>query len=265
MNYSEYLSRMGKVFTDKDKIDKLKNFIYLQINILDDYIQYQDEKELCKLFYKRICETTSDYYFYNIANYIKREGDFSNLLILYSTFLTILKNKDYKLFLYCKNELFKTIEDYHFNINIIEDEDGCYIFPSGNKDMDEALILESFEWLNKYPNIRELAINSMKKYYSMNGEDISEIVDGFRKLLEQFMQKYFGVSSSLANMKSLYGNKLNESGVNTEVASEFEKILNLYDMYNNNHAKHHKDAKRNDVEYIMYETFNIIRLLLQIE
>ena len=59
-----------------------------------------------------------------------------------------------------------------------------------------------------------------------------------------------------------YGEYLNEKGVPKEISNELEKLLKMYTNYNNNYAKHEDKAEINVLEYIMYQTGNIIRLVI---
>ena len=66
-------------------------------------------------------------------------------------------------------------------------------------------------------------------------------------------------------MKSEYGDYLKEKGVPSELSNNFEKLLDLYTKYINNYAKHHDKTSKNVLEYIMYQTGNLIRLLITLK
>ena len=273
MKYIDYLKKLGIDLDDEEKNEKFRNFILVQLNEFDHWVSGVMEKAITTRFFKENCIYSSTFYMSDIISTFEAEKDFNKVLVYYSSFLNILKwccdslayNTDSRVYDRTVSELENTIENNNLNYKIVKDSNNIYLLPIEIKEMTEKLIIEPLEWLDNYPRIREQAINAMQTYYNPKNETVSEIVDKFRKLLEQFMQTYFNSKAALKSLIGNYGNKLKEAGVSTEIASEFEKILNLYDMYNNNHAKHHKDAADYDVEYIMYETFNIIRLLLQIQ
>lgn len=273
MKYLEYLKKLGIELNNEEKNEKFRNFILVQLNEFEDWVSGGVEKAITARFFKENCIYSSTFYMSDIISTFKEEEDFNKILVYYSSFLNILKwcvnslryNIDLRIYAEIVSELENAIDKNMFNYRIVKDTNSIYLLPVEIKEMNEKLIIEPLEWLGNYPEIKKQAINAMQTYYNPKNETVAEVVDKFRKLLEQFMQTYFNSKAALKSLIGNYGNKLKEAGVSTEIASEFEKILNLYDMYNNNHAKHHKDAADYDVEYIMYETFNIIRLLLQIE
>lgn len=267
MEYQEYLEKLGIKTSDKDKEKKLKNFIVVQLREFHDrYWNTNINTLVATRFFKENCIDSSVFSLSIVAQVFDTEKDIKKVMLYYSTFLNIIKyHIDSRIYDYMIFEFENTLKKHKLNYELLTDDEGVYLLPINDTELDEKLILEPMEWLEKYPDIRKQAIDALQTYYNSDDNIVSEVVDKFRKLLEQFMQTYFNSKAALKSLIGNYGNKLKEAGVSTEIASEFEKILNLYDMYNNNHAKHHKDAADYDVEYIMYETFNIIRLLLQIE
>ena len=49
-----------------------------------------------------------------------------------------------------------------------------------------------------------------------------------------------------------------------EIKNVFEKLLDLYTKYMNDNAKHHDKVGINVLEFIMYQTGNIMRLMITI-
>lgn len=102
----------------------------------------------------------------------------------------------------------------------------------------------------------------MREYAESNSQNASDVADLFRKALETFFKEFFHTDKSLENCKSEYGSYLKQKGVPKELAGNFETMLQSYTNYMNEYAKH-RDATSNTIlEYIMYQTGNIIRLLL---
>ena len=54
-------------------------------------------------------------------------------------------------------------------------------------------------------------------------------------------------------------------GVSKEIASNFETLLQTYCNFMNGYAKHHDKTELNVLEYLMYQTGNIIRLLITLK
>ena len=157
------------------------------------------------------------------------------------------------------------LENLNIQYEIINDLDGSFIFPKGAKELDEALVSAPLQWLSNYPQSRKQWISALKRYSEMNQDNVSETVDMFRKALEAFFQEFFGGSKSLENYKGDYGNYLKSHNIPKEISGNFETILQAYTYYINNYAKHHDKANINAAEYIMYQSGNIIRLLITLK
>ncbi len=123
---------------------------------------------------------------------------------------------------------------------------------------------QPLEWLSQYPSTRKLWIEALKLYADTKNSP-TDIADKFRKSLEDFFQTYFGGSKTLENYKSDYGTKLKENGIPKEIVNNFETLLQAYTNFMNSYAKHHDKTERNILEYIMYQTGNIIRLLITLK
>lgn len=76
-----------------------------------------------------------------------------------------------------------------------------------------------------------------------------------------------GISSQngVHHFKSIYGNYLFKAGIPEEIASNFETLLQTYCNFMNGYAKHHDKTELNVLEYLMYQTGNIIRLLITLK
>ena len=105
----------------------------------------------------------------------------------------------------------------------------------------------------------------MKDYANLTDDNASDVADKFRKALERFLQEFFGKTKSLENLKSEYGAYLKARGVPSEISNNFETLQKSYTDFMNNYAKHHNKTSRNVLEYIMYQTGNIIRLLITLK
>ena len=159
----------------------------------------------------------------------------------------------------------KALEDCRISFEIIEDDDGIFIFPKGAKELDDALVSEPLEWLADYPESRKAFVKALKEYSETTSDNASDIADKFRKTLENFFQEYFGGNKSLENYKNAYGTYLKSQGVPKEVSGNFETLLQAYTSFMNNYAKHRDATSNRLLEYLMYQTGNIIRLLITLK
>lgn len=126
------------------------------------------------------------------------------------------------------------------------------------------MVSKNLIWLKDYPQSLKKFSESLRRYSNKTNDNPSVIADDFRKALEIFFQEFFGKSKSLENMKKDYGDYLKIKGMPTELANDFVLLLNCYTTYNNNYAKHHDRTSEKALEYIMYQTGNIIRLIIQL-
>ena len=69
----------------------------------------------------------------------------------------------------------------------------------------------------------------------------------------------------MENLKSEYGTYMTSKGVPAELKNNFEKLLESYTNYMNNYAKHHDKVSQNVLEYIMYQTANLMRLVIMLK
>lgn len=145
---------------------------------------------------------------------------------------------------------------------ILKDNDGYFVFPRGAKELDDALVSQPLEWLKDYPSARIAWIKALKDYSDATEETASDVADKFRKALETFFQEFFGGQKSLENYKSDYGKYLKEQGIPKEISGNFETLLQSYTQFMNNYAKHRDATSDKVLEYIMYQTGIIIRLLI---
>ena len=108
-------------------------------------------------------------------------------------------------------------------------------------------------------------MKALKEYSEATPANVSDIADKFRKALETFFQEFFACDKSLENCKNLYGGYLKSQNVPAEIAANFEPLLQAYTNFMNAYAKHKDATNLNVLEYLMYQTGNIIRLLITLK
>ena len=118
---------------------------------------------------------------------------------------------------------------------------------------------------SRYPKAHSAFVKALREYADATTENASDIADKFRKALETFFQEFFKNDKALESNKSIYGNYLSEARVPKEIASNFETLLQIYCNFMNGYAKHHDKTELNVLEYLMYQTGNIIRLLITLK
>lgn len=273
MHVLDYKKSLGIAIDDKTKIDFFFTKIFNALNIIktDSGIIITSEEyfEFCNTAGVAMHPHSSNYdLFDDVVSVLHSHTDsLKDFLPYYMTFINCLEDIDNRewnrQFFY--NIICKLLEESQISFEIREDGDGYFIFPRGAKELDDALVSQNLEWLKEYPKARTAFIKALREYADQNKENASDIADKFRKALESFFQEFFESEKSLENYKSEYGAYLKQHGVPSEISNNFESILQAYTNYINNYAKHHDKASLNVLEYIMYQTGNIIRLLITLD
>ena len=272
MDWLDYRENLGIGFDDEQKVDLFIHKIFNILSLISD--SEESRMQISNDEYYRFCNMTGtivDTSLYHgdgfrlIMKVLQRHtGKLADYLAYYIAFLNCQKdnkNKPYKR-RDLKDILTNTLTEAHIPFEVYEDSDGCFVFPKGVEEMDKALISQPLTWLAKYPNAEKAWIKALKRYADSTATDASEIADLFRKALETFVQEFFGNNTALENNKSEYGKYLKSKGIPKEISGNFETLLQSYTNYMNNYAKHRDATSDKVLEYIMYLTGNIIRLLI---
>lgn len=281
MEWIDYRKRLGVGFFDEDRT---KFFIATTLNNIDTSIKKpRDETDFFGLFdhdavsddeFATFCRMTGtrngfafkcrvDQVLEILDEHSHSIGDF---LAFYMAFVNCLQNREEGI----SQKLLLDILDRSFVASklqyaVLKDDSQYFIFPKGAKEMDDALVSQPLEWLVEYPKSYIAFVKALKEYSEATPDNASDIADKFRKALESFFQEFFGNDKSLDNCKSLYGTYLKSQNVPKEIAGNLETLLQSYSTFMNAYAKHHDKTSINILEYIMYQTGNIIRLLITLK
>lgn len=269
MDFIDYREKLGIGFNDRELEDMFFNRIF---NVLDDL--YDMNNQISENEYFHFCRYTG----YPMQHGITAgEGWGIILQILHKNISSVREFLPYYMFMInCqedaehkswtkekfKNLVCNCLIESHIPCEVYEENGSYFVFPKGAKELDKALISEPLMWVKNYPDAHKAFVKALKAYSGVTEENASDVADLFRKSLETFFQEFFKSDKSLENLKSEYGNFLSKKGVPGEIKNNFEKLLESYTNYNNNYAKHHDKASLNVLEYIMYQTGNLIRLII---
>ena len=266
MKYVDYREKLGLGFNDADKTKMLFNKIieFLKkanndYTLIDALFGNEDAEYF---FFQMVGETTCCNDYRDIINSFYKETSIAGII---SKFIVLVNLSTPEGSEFLVGLLKKYLESLNIAYELIKDEDGYFIFPKGAKELDYALVSEPLEWLSEYPQTQKEWIEALKVYSSLTDDNASDVADKFRKALERFLQEFFGKTKSLENLKSEYGAYLKARGVPSEISNNFETLQKSYTDFMNNYAKHHNKTSRNVLEYIMYQTGNIIRLLITLK
>lgn len=274
MDYISYRTILGVGFNDEDKqkIFMARMQVFLQANGKIPFTEKQERDfcynvgMTCLLENRPLIDLGLDFNntdpvgLQRLWIYLSKRNKFEDFLATVITFINNYSGTKGN-----RNIVFravkKALKDSHIPFELYKDKDGVFVIPKGAEELDKNLVFKPLKWLESYPNTRKLYVKSLKEYASAKTDNASKIADDFRKTLECFFKEFFNEDKSLENMVSVYGNYLKDKGIPKEISNDFEKLLKLYTDFNNHHAKHNNDTQINTLEYIMYQTGNIIRLL----
>ena len=273
MDWIDYREKLGIGFNDESKV---KYFFAKIFNILRDIeptmdIQINDNE------YFNFCNMTGtsmkhgaiygEGYGLILSTLESHSKNFSDFISYYIAFINCQKDSQYKKWTKknFKNVICGVLEESHIPYDLIEEKGSYFIFPKGVTEFDNALVSDVLLWLKDYPLTERAWIKALKSYANTTEENASDTADMFRKALERFFQEFFKSEKTLENLKSEYGTYLSSKGIPTEIKNNFEKLLEAYTKYNNNYAKHHDKVSKCVLEYIMYQTGSLIRLIITLK
>ena len=269
MNWLDYRERLGIGLNDDHKLGMFKNIMTNKLPAYDDHY------DLPALFYyaNTIGERFDQYRTFGSHPFdaVKTDLAISDSIADYVTRFVVAINS-------CKcgeaedvkengekllQLLRATLSQCRIQYEVIQDDDGYFVFPMGVPEFDKALVSEPLLWLAKYPKTEKEWSQAIREYSS--GSEPSDVADKFRRALERFFQDFFTSEKNLENLKAEYGQYLKQNGIPAEISGNLDMLLQQYLNFMNNHAKHHDNTSSRILEYIMYQTGNIIRLLIRLK
>ena len=270
MKWIDYREKLGIGFNDETKFRMLSNMLqnYVETIVGDAYTE-SSHFAYCQMVGEQYRDNARPYHY--LRDSLADCRSVVDLISHYIAFCNTYRpeHSGYSYRVIEKNEVVNYLEQILSDINIgfevLNDKDGVFIFPKGAKELDNALVSEPLEWLNEYPQTRKEWIDALKDYSNSTSSNASEVADKFRKTLERFFQEFFGKTQTLENLKSEYGKYMKAQGVPPEISNNFESLHQSYTNFMNGYAKHHDKTSKNVLEYIMYQTGNIIRLLITLK
>lgn len=270
MNYLDYRKRLGIGFDSSQLaslfLKKMKNHLEITCDdaSFENLLTPRMVFEYCNITGAEYEDMTTSYGLESIIEDVTYESDIREFLAKYSVLLYLLKGHQHA-YQHFRNILQDNLGEANIQYELLNDDDGVFVFPKGAPEMDNALISEPLSWLSAYPRAHTAYIKALKEYSEATPDNASDIADKFRKTLETFFQEFFGCDKTLENCKGLYGGFLKSHNVPPEISGNFETLLQAYTNFMNGHAKHHDKTSMNVLEYIMYQTGNIIRLLITLK
>lgn len=265
MKWLDYREALGIGFSDTEKAGMLASKIrtFIRYGSLNEHYSDGDYYRFClmtTLGYNEREESIDA-----VASVFKRNLTIPEMISYYIAFVNSQEECEEN----HKKDLIGVLEWFLSDLNIayelFYDEEGFYIFPKGVEEFDNALVSEPLMWLAGYPSAKKAWSKALRAYSEATDENASEVADKFRKSLETFFKEFFGGDKSLENYKKDYGSYLKKQGIPAEISNNFETLHSQYTQYMNHYAKHRDATSDKVLEYLMYQTGNIMRLLITLK
>lgn len=281
MEWIDYREKLGLNFKDDEQCTFCTSLI---LNHISDYAE--SKKEVTGLFgyfdsefdlisneeYRTFCENTGTQYG-NILDSANRKiyeiletntASFKSFISYYMALVNCVTNRPKG---YEKQQLLNILDTAfqksRLRYSLIKDDNDYFVFPSGVKEFDTTLVSEPLEWLKSYPMAHKTYITALKQY--ADGEYIRDCADNLRKALEAFLQEFLGNNKNLETNKNKICKYLGDKGVDAGITGLFQPLINAYKNINDRIAKHNDAVDERLLEFLLYQTGILIRMVLTIK
>lgn len=264
MKYATYWDKLGIGFSDGEKAVRLANMLYTFIKYSETNVDYSDND-----FY-RFCLMTGIVYndAYDVHSAIaslfqKNKNDIKRLIAYYIAFVNTQEDADQAHRDNLVSVLTSFLDELLIPYEIVFDEGETFIFPKGAQEFDGALVSQPLDWLSDYPQSKKTFIIALKQY--SDGLYIRDIADNLRKTLEAFLQEFLGNTKNLESNKAEICRYLGERDVDPGISGLFQPLINAYKNINDRIAKHNDAVDSRLLEFLLYQTGILIRMVLSVK
>lgn len=267
MNWIDYRTKLGLSFSDKAKFKMLKNKLLNFLDILPE-VNYGTISYL--RYVSLVGERRRDDYLDTLPGIQVSLEDSSSLEDLISKYIafynTYLPDDDVydsavkkQIIVFLKNSLGELKVGYE----LIEDADGIFVLPQGVKELDDALVSQPLEWLKDYPQSYKTYCIALRQY--SDGVYIRDVADNLRKTLEAFLQEFLNNNKNLETNKNEICKYLGMQGVDPGISGLFQPLIAAYKNINDRIAKHNDQVDKKLLEFLLYQTGVLIRMVLVVK
>lgn len=268
MKWIDYREKLGIGFDDSQKFKMLctilKNYV---ANVVGENFDENSYLNYCQMIGEEYLEYREPHEY--LHDSLERSSSIKELVAKYIAFCNTY-SVEYNVYSYStigKEQILRYLKDSLEKINIkyevIEDQDGTFIFPMGAKELDDVLVSEPLEWLKDYPNARKTFINAIRQY--SNGQYIRDAADNLRKAFEDFLKEFLQNSNDLNKNKKEVELYLKEQNAAPQLITMLVSLISHYYLLNNEVAKHNDKIDSKYLEFLMYQTGVFIRMLIVVK
>lgn len=273
MHYMDYREKLGLSVNDSTKVQ----FFYLQIN---NFFENLGDIEFSSILEQAFCDRIGAKMeipsqivtpferrpsgLQRAWLYLKDFTDnFPELLYGYVCLINIIPKKQQNIRKTLESVLFQSLENCRLPYDVLRDNDGVFVFPKGAKELDDALVSQPLEWLSSYPKTYKIYCHALRQY--SNAEYTRDIADNLRKALEEFLQEILGNNKNLEANKNEICRYLGKQGVDNAISGLFQPLINTYKSVNDRAVKHNDTIDERLLEFLLYQTGVLIRMVLVVK
>lgn len=150
-------------------------------------------------------------------------------------------------------------------LRVVKNKGSVTFYPAGAKLLDQGVVNDVLNWLQDYPKVAKHFEQALKIYLDGDRGKDRNLLDNLRFALEQLLKEVLNNKKSLENQQKYLLSWLNSKGLHQEVVNLYNQFLfGQYCMYHNNAVKHSEEFSKKEIEFMIYQTGNFIRLVLQL-
>lgn len=269
MKWIDYREKLGIGFNDEMKFKMLTNMIQNFINnIVGDAYSERAYFNYCMMIGESYYDYNRPYqHLSSNMGYCKTISEIlSKFIAFYNTYEFSYDEYSYsrpttkkEVFDFLKNSL----NDIRIPFEIYKDNDGIFVFPTGAKELDDALVSDLLDWLKEYPQAYKTYCTALKQY--TDKIYVRDVADNLRKALEDFLKEFLDNTKNLENNKTEICKYLGAQGVDAGVIGLFQPLINSYKNINDRIAKHNDAVDEKLLEFLLYQTGVLIRMVLSVK
>jgi hypothetical protein len=138
------------------------------------------------------------------------------------------------------------------------------VYPSGDQFLDRGIIDCTLSELENYPEVAKSFERALNIYLRGETSQYRNLLDELRFALEQLLKKVLKNQTPLEKQKKELKTWFKSKGLHPQVVNLYEGLLNPYHQYQNDAVKHNEAFSLNEVEFMIYLTGNLMRLILKL-
>ena len=137
--------------------------------------------------------------------------------------------------------------------------------PTGDPFLDAMIIDCVLEGIERYPKADKPFSQALTKFLRGDKAHYRNILDDLRFSLEQLLKSLLENEKPLEKQKNILGDWLKGKGIHVHIRSLYAHLVNCFSDYQNDAVKHKEDYSDMEIEFMIYLTGTLMRLLLELE